>query len=137
MTKAIKVKGTRDKNMNNCLDYDYMHYLIDRYKDYKEEIIDIYINSPSLPVAIARCRRMIQHKTNNKIPYELLYKSYTKHDYNTLHSLLQEVFIEYITTEQFQFVLDKLNGDSSNLYKLYQKHLENRDRRLLNVILTL
>lgn len=131
MTKTKEICSTLSE-----FKYKYAHYLINKY-DNREEFLNIYKNNKNIALAIMEYRQILRSKGYGNVSYDKLYEAYIKCDYNTLHSLLQEMFVEYITAEQFEFVLGKLKEKEDNLNMLYQKHIENRDRRLLNIAMTL
>lgn len=103
----------------------------------KEEFIDIFKETRNFTLAIMKYRKILYDRGFGNIPYMLLYQAYIQQNYNILHKLLQELFLEYIPKDQFQFILNKLKQRKENLAILYQKHLDNKQRRILNIILTL
>lgn len=85
--------------------------------------------------AIMEYRRLLKNRGFGNIPFIALNTAYTQKDYSRLHSLLQELFLEPISKEQFNYILDRVNGSEDGIIKLYNKHIEDTDKRVLNVIL--
>ena len=103
----------------------------------KEEFIKIYRENISIPLAIMSYRKQLKNKGIGDISYITLEQAYTKQHYNKLHKLLQELFLEYIPEEHFNFILEKLKQKENSLHILYEEYLKDKNKRILNIVLTL
>lgn len=127
------------KQYNAIKDRDYEYNWIGLLTQHgnKAEFIDIFKQTRNVTLSIMKYRNILFNRGYGNMPYKILHQVYIQQNYNMLHHLLQELFLEYITDDQFQFILDKLQQHKDNLYYLYQKHMNNKQRRILNIILTL
>lgn len=87
--------------------------------------------------AIMEYRRLLRGRDLGNIPLIALNTAYIQINYNRLRNLLQELFLEIISEEQFNFILEKLNSIEDGIKKLYDRHMQDRNKRILNVVLIL
>lgn len=103
----------------------------------RHEYQQVELESKSAMFAIMAYRRQLRSRCLGNIPIIAINIAYTQENYIKLHSLLQELFLEYITEEQFRYVLDELGQVENGIVKLYEKHLQDKNARILNRVLLL
>lgn len=97
----------------------------------------VRLESKNAMFAIMRYRRLLRSRGLGNISFIALNTAYTQRDYIKLHNLLQELFLELITKEQFEYVLREIDKTENNMTKLYEKHMQNKNARILNRVLLL
>lgn len=93
--------------------------------------------SKSAMFAIMAYRRLLRSRGLGNIPIITINTAHTQENYIKLHSLLQDLFLEYITEDQFEYTLNEIEQVEDGITKLYEKHLQNKNARILNRILLL
>ena len=101
------------------------------------EYQQIASKSKNAMFAIMEYRRLLRGRDLGNIPLIALNTAYIQINYNRLRNLLQELFLEIISEEQFNFILEKLNSIEDGIKKLYDRHMQDRNKRILNVVLIL
>lgn len=110
--------------------------LLCRYGD-RKEFIKIYCNNISIPLAIMEYRRKLRDKGYGNVSFIELDKAYANKKYNILHTLFEKLFLEPISQEDFDYIINKLDQTKNGLQKLYNRYLEDKNIRILSIILTL
>lgn len=87
--------------------------------------------------AIMKYRRLLRGRGFGNIPFITLNTAYVLQDYIKVHSLLQELFLEPISDDQFDFILRKINSKDNGVMKLHERHLQDTGTRVLSIIMTL
>lgn len=101
----------------------------------KANFLNIYNNSPSVEIAIMSYRRYLYLTYMRDISEEIIMDAYISHNYERLHCLLQELFLEPITKHDIKNILSLLDKNEQNLNVLYQAHLDNNNIRLKKALL--
>lgn len=110
--------------------------LLCRYGN-RNDFIKIYYNNISIPLAIMEYRRKLRDKGYGNVSFIELDKAYANKKYNILHTLFEKLFLEPISQEDFDYIINKLNQTKNGLQKLYNRYLEDKNIRILSIILTL
>mgnify|MGYP000898967077 FL=1 len=87
--------------------------------------------------AIMKYRKLLKFRGMGNISFITLNTAYTLNDYTKLHNLLQELFLENIGNEQFNYIINKINKTEDGLHKLYTQHKQNTNKRISTIIITL
>ncbi len=87
--------------------------------------------------AIMKYRKLLKLRGMSDISFITLNTAYTLNDYTKLHNLLQELFLENIGNEQFNYIINKINKTEDGLHKLYTQHKQNTNKRISTIIITL
>lgn len=124
-----------NKQEYNNEDYEWIEMLC-KYGN-RKEFIKIYCNNISIPLAIMEYRRKLRNKGYGNISFVELDRAYTNKKYNILHTLFEKLFLEPISQEDFSYIIKKLNQTENGLQKLYSRYLEDKNIRILSIILTL
>lgn len=103
----------------------------------RKEFIKIYCNNISIPLAIMEYRRKLRDKGYGNVSFIELDKAYANKKYNILHTLFEKLFLEPISQEDFDYIINKLDQTKNGLQKLYNRYLEDKNIRILSIILTL
>ncbi len=117
----------------------YCNY-IDKWADYlcslgdTAEYNQIKEESKNAVFAVMQYRKLLRNKGLGNVPYTTLNTAYTQQDYSRFTGLLQQMFLEVIDSNQFDYILKIINKTDNGLQKLYNKHLDNQDLRLLSVV---
>lgn len=106
-------------------------------KGNRHEYQQVEEKSKSAMFAIMTYRRLLRSRGLGNIPIITINTAHTQENYIKLHSLLQELFLEYITEDQFEYVLNELEQVENGIAKLYEKHLQDKNARILNRVLLL
>lgn len=101
----------------------------------KIEYEQIARGSKNAMFSIMEYRRLLRSRGLGNIPFITLNTAYIKRDYIKLHSLLQELFLEVVTESQFQFILEQINNANDGMIKLYDSHIQDKNKRVLNRVL--
>lgn len=101
----------------------------------KLEYIEIEKQSKGAIFAIMEYRRLLRSRGLGNIPFITLNTAHVKKDYIKLHTLLQELFLEVITESQFKFILEQINNANDGMIKLYDSHMQDKNKRILNRIM--
>lgn len=108
--------------------------LLVKYGDLSE-FMSVKAKSINIPMAIMKYRKMLKDKGVGDISFFYLKEVYTNHEQVRLHNLLECMFLEPLTQKQFDYVLDKTNAVEGGIEKLYYKHKEDKNKRILNTTL--
>lgn len=84
-----------------------------------------------------RYRRLLRKRGLGKISFSTINIVYAQKNYNKLYVLLQEIFLEYINKVQFDYILKELSNTSDGLRKLYNRHQQDKELRILSIVKTL
>lgn len=90
-----------------------------------------------IPLTIMAYRKLLKKQKFCEVPFGKLKIAYMQKRYDTLHDLLQQLFLEPISQSQFEFILDKINITESGLQKIHNEHKKDMSKRILTIILTL
>lgn len=101
-----------------------------------DEFLDILLNTESLMASIMKYRRKVRQQGQSSVSIIELNNAYEKKQHNKLHSLLEVLFLEPIAEDQFTFIINRINT-KEKLYKLYMKHNENVNTRVMYVVMTI
>lgn len=101
-----------------------------------KEFIAILDASKSELLAIMEYREIL-YRRNKEISFIELNTAYTNDQFDKLHILLERMFLEPITTKQFEFILNKIDSVRDGIEELYNRHVEDKGLRALSVALTL
>ena len=93
--------------------------------------------SKSAMFAIMKYRRLLRCRGLGNVSFIALNMAYTTKNYIKLHELLQELFLEVIGKKQFEYILNILDNTESGLEKLYDRHTQDKNLRILSIILIL
>lgn len=102
-----------------------------------EEFLKIYKKSFSPLLAIIKYRQILMDRNCDNVSFIELNNCYKNKDINKLHNLLEKMFLEIITKEQLEFILQKIKEKENSLKELYYRHSEDKNARILSIILTL
>lgn len=97
----------------------------------------IEYESRSAVFAIMKYRRLLRSRSLGNISFLALNTAHIQKNYIKLHSLLQELFLEAIDDTQFDFILNKINNTENGISKLYHRHKEDTNLRVMSIVLTL
>lgn len=100
-----------------------------------DDFNNILKTSESGVLAIMKYRRMLSEDRAAYVSFIEINKCYTSQRYDKLHKLLEQLFIEPITDAQMNFILKKLNSKGNGLQKLYDKHTQNTNLRVMSVVM--
>lgn len=101
------------------------------------EYQQIASKSKNAMFAIMAYRRLLRCRGLGNIPLIALNTAYIQRNYSRLHTLLQELFLEIIPDSKFDFILNQLDSTDDGMVKLYNKHLQDKNKRALNRALVL
>lgn len=101
------------------------------------EYQQIASKSKNAMFAIMEYRRLLRGRDLGNIPLIALNTAYIQRNYSRLHTLLQELFLEAIPCNKFKFILEQLDSTDDGMVKLYNKHLQDKNKRALNRVLVL
>lgn len=93
--------------------------------------------SKCVTLGIMRYRRVLRDRGVGNINLCELDKLLIDSEYKMLHSKLEYMFLEPISSEQFNFIINKISTISNGLEKLYNRHMEDKNLRILSAIITL
>ena len=93
--------------------------------------------SKSELLAIMKYRRILMREGKSKISFIELDRAYSNKQYTRVHNLLEILFLEVVTKEWFEFIMDRINSIENGLMKLYDRHMEDNNLRILSVLQTL
>ena len=102
-----------------------------------EELMDILNISKSDILGIMKYRRLLHRQGKYKISFIELNTAYSNNQLNKVHTLFERMFLEPITDSQLDFITKRINKKDGGLEVLYTNHMLNKERRILNVALTL
>lgn len=103
----------------------------------RDEYQKIAEESKGAVFAIMKYRRILRSEGLGNVSFEAINTAHTQKDYIKLHRLLQELFLEPLSNVQFEFVVEKLDRIQDSLTKLYNRHMQDRNVRILSIVLTL
>ncbi len=98
------------------------------------EYQEVLSKSKNAVFAVMQYRKLLRNKGLGNVPYTTLNTAYTQQDYSRFTGLLQQMFLEVIDSNQFDYILEIINKTDNGLQKLYNKHLDNQDLRLLSIV---
>lgn len=101
---------------------------IDEFKEVSEY-------SKSEMLAIMKYRKILHKDGKSNVSYIALDTAYKDQGFDKLHKLLEVLFLEHISNEQFDYIIKRLNGTENGLDKIYKLHTQNENARILNVML--
>lgn len=116
---------------------------ISRWSEYlcelgsEKEFKEILSESKNAMFATMKYRRELRSRGLGSPSFIELNTALMQNNYTRLHSLLQELFLEYLTQGQFQYVLDKINTTENGIEKLYNYHKYNIHFRAITVAMML
>ena len=99
------------------------------------EYIEIEKQSKGAMFAIMEYRRLLRSRGLGNIPFITLNTAHVKKDYIKLHTLLQELFLEAISENQFQYILEQIDNVNDGVEKLYDRHMQDKNKRILNRVM--
>ncbi len=134
LTKEIGVMN--NLNVKQPLQKDKWIRLLCRYGDLLE-FTSILDSSVSTQLAIMKYRRVLNDRRTVSVSLEDIYVIYTAKEYDKLHNLFEHMFLEPLSSHQFEFILKQIDDSKGGIEKLYNKYLKNQNIRLLNIALTL
>ena len=100
-----------------------------------DEFIDIFHSSRSELLAIMKYRRILHQRGMAEVSFIEVNTAYTNKQFNKLHKLLEKMFLEPISDEQFEFILKKIDNREDGIENLYNRHVEDKGLRILTVAL--
>lgn len=100
-----------------------------------ENFIEILCTSKSELLAIMKYRRLLHQQCKVKVSFIELNTTYVNNQFDKLHRLLEKMFLEPISDEQFEFILKKINNTENGIENLYNRHVEDKGLRILTVAL--
>ncbi len=127
---TVLTDSEKGKNCNYIDKWaNYLCFLGDtaEYNQIKEE-------SKNAVFAVMQYRKLLKSRGLGNIPYTTLNTAYSQQDYSRFIELLQQMFLEIIDNNQFDYILEIINRTDNGLQKLYNKHLDNQDLRLLSIV---
>lgn len=101
------------------------------------EFIGILDTSKSEILAIMKYRRLLRQQGKSDVSFIELNTAYVNKQHDKLHKLLEKMFIESISKPQFKFILSKIDNKDNGLQRLYDRHMEDKDLRVMTVALIL
>lgn len=102
-----------------------------------ESFVYILQCSKSELLAIMKYRRILMREGKSKVSFIELDRAYSSKQYTRVHNLLEILFLEVVTKEWFEFIMDKIGNIEDGLMKLYDRHMEDNNLRILSVLQTL
>ena len=101
--------------------------------EYNEFMFDnIYENKNNMVLAIMQFRKDLISKGRGDV--KLIQLQNNIYDKDRFAELLQELFLEYITEENIDHVINLSRDSIENLDKIYQKQQKNKNYRLARVL---
>lgn len=98
------------------------------------ELVDILNASKCVVFGIMKYRRILREKDIGTVSLIEINTAYTNNNLDRLHNLLQEMFLEPISGKQYGIIKSKLDKTQGGIEKLYKKHLEDKNLRVLSVV---
>lgn len=96
--------------------------------------------SKCVMLAIMKYRRVLRESCVGNVSLLELESAYKNKDIKELHKLLEYMFLEPISNENFKFIIDRIyriDKIGSGIERLYKRHLEDKNLRILSLIITL
>lgn len=101
------------------------------------DLLKIVSKQECIKLSIMEFRRLIHQQKLVNVSLIELNTAYINKDYAKVHNYLEMLFLEIITKFQFDYIMKKVDSIEHGIIKLYNRHNENVDRRILTITLTL
>lgn len=103
----------------------------------REEFYFINSKNNSTRLAIMQYREMLRNRGYGNVCIEELKETYDNKQYVRLHKMLEDMFLEPINENSFKYIIDELHKKDNSIEELFSKHLQDKNRRILTLILIL
>lgn len=133
MNNAIELfqNNHKDIDLNN-----WVSFLLSKDIKHPARLDDMLKGSKSKMLGVMKYRRALISEGIGGVSFLEVNTAYTDKNFDELHSLLQDLFLEYIPKDKFKFILNKLDNVEYSLIKLYQGHEDNENMRIMSIILS-
>lgn len=102
----------------------------------KDSFMKILQNSKSKVFALMCYRKILHNQNKSIVSFTKINEAYKRNEFNILHDLLEKMFLEHISDPQFQIILKRIKT-KDELRKMYRLHTQNKNARILNVVIRL
>ena len=133
MIRGIEVLNTEQKDYSQFDKWEVYLCSVGSREEYKQ----ILEKNRNAVFAVMEYRRLLRNRGFSKIFFTTLNTAYIQRNYSKLYVLLQELFLEYISKPQFNYILEKIDSTENGLKKLYDRHQQNKELRILSIVKTL
>lgn len=92
--------------------------------DNRQEFNHIKSESKTLLFALCKYKKILrQRSSRGTVPYTLIQSAYVERDINRIHTLLNELFLEYHTTNEISEFLELMEITNTTIEEIYNRHL--------------
>lgn len=133
----MNANGKVQKYNNTSSNYNYKWIELLCQHGNKKDFANIRYNSKCTTLAIMKYRRKLRECGYGNVSFIELNKAHSDKQYGKLHSLLEYMFLEPISLDWFEYAIDKIDNTVDGLNKLYNMHLQDKNVRILSIILVL